>query len=310
MTCGEARELFSALVDEALTPDERVALDRHLAGCAECRAELSRFGNVVSLVRAVEPERAPVGFVDRVLARADSTPWYRRLARVLIFPLPVKLPLGAAAMVLVGVLVSLLYRQSPELQQAARHDPLPAPPAAVEGPAVSQAPAPAPPAREAPAVGKATAPPGSVQTPATPSPQEGAAPRQDALQSRRSAPEPAAPMKDNREAGGRAEPAPEREATAGIAADKKEAGAPDLDGRLTVGDLTGAESELGSLIARSGGRQTSRRPIQDGLEVEVEIPRARADEFTRELARIGRWQAARTAESAADPLRVRIQLVR
>jgi len=322
MTCGEARELFSALVDEALTPDARAALDRHLAGCAECHAELERFRSVVSLVHAIEPERAPAGFVDRVLARTGPPPWYRRLARGLVFPLPVKLPLGAAAVVLLGVLVSMLYRQSPELQQAARRGPAPAPPAV-----------------EAPAVGQAPAPPAGLQTPAPPPPQEGVARSQNALlskqsapesqepgrtgepsaptprsktQAQRQAPEPAAPVQDKREQDRRDEAAPEREATTGVMGGKEKAAAVELDlaGRLTVADLAVAENALSSLVSRSGGRETGRRPIQDGLEVEVSIPRARADEFARELPRIGRWQAARAIESPGDPIRVLIQLVR
>jgi anti-sigma factor RsiW len=306
MTCGEARELFSTLVDEALTPDERAALDRHLAGCAECRAELQRFRSVVSSVHAIEPDRAPVGFVDRVRARTHPAPWYRRLARFLVFPLPVKLPLGAAAAVLLAVLVSLLYRQSPELEQAARRGPVPAPTA------------------EAPAVGHAPAPPASAQAPAPPAAREDTARSRDAVLSKQAAPEsrepgragelnpPPARAKTEAQRQAPEPAAPEGEATVGITAGKKEAAAhePDLAGRLTVADLAGAENALDSLVSRSGGRETGRRPIPDGFEVEVAIPRAHADGFMLELSRIGRWQAARAAESPGDPVRVRIQLVR
>jgi hypothetical protein len=292
MTCAEARDLFSALIDEALTPDEGAALDRHLAGCAECREELQRFRSTVSLVRAIEPERAPVGFVDRVLARTGPVPWYRRLVRWLVFPLPVKLPLGAAAAVLVGVLVSLLYRQSSELQQAARQGPTPAPPA-VEAPAAGQTPA-------------------SPVVPRTPAPGEDAARSPDARLAKQTPPEPAAPMKDKREQAARDETASEGEAATGIASGKVAVAPrePDLAGRLTVADLGVAERAFGSLVSRSGGQETSRRQIPDGLEVEVSIPRVRADEFTRGLPEIGRWQAARAVESPGDPVRLRIQLVR
>ncbi|MGH7313550.1 MAG: hypothetical protein ACREJV_10280, partial [Candidatus Rokuibacteriota bacterium] len=129
---------------------------------------------------------------------------------------------------------------------------------------------------------------------------------------RRQAPEPAAPTQDKRELADRGEATPEREATAGITAGKKDAaaGEPDVAGRLTVSDLAAADSALGSLVSGSGGRETGRRPIPNGLEVDVSIPRASADGFTRELARIGRWQPARAAESAGDAVRMRIQLVR
>src|SRR5262249_62034574 len=68
VSCHDTRELFSARIDGALTDAERVDLDAHLAGCPDCRRELARFEATVVRLRAVEPARAPVGFVDRVLA--------------------------------------------------------------------------------------------------------------------------------------------------------------------------------------------------------------------------------------------------
>jgi Putative zinc-finger len=127
MTCAECREAFSALADEALGAAERVALEQHLAGCADCRREWQRFSAAVGLLRAVQPARAPAGFVDRVLAAARPQPWYRRALRELLVPWSVKLPLEAAAVVLVAGLAILIFQRSPELQQAA------APPASAPG---------------------------------------------------------------------------------------------------------------------------------------------------------------------------------
>jgi hypothetical protein len=159
VTCQEARELFSARVDDALTPEEQAQLDAHLATCAECAVEWQRFEGTVGLLRASAPARAPVGFVDRVLA-ARPLPWYRRLARGVLVPWPVKLPLDAAAIVLIAGLAIMIFQHSPELQQAARAPEAPAPTAA---PARSQAPAPAEPHR-----GSAPAPPRGNDTPAAP----------------------------------------------------------------------------------------------------------------------------------------------
>ena len=120
MTCHEAREQFSALVDDALGADARAALDVHLAGCVECRRELDGFQRTVALIRGIEPARAPAGFVDRVLTRTRPEPWSRRLARRLFQPWPVKLPLEAAALLIVGVLAVWLFQRMPEQQQALR----------------------------------------------------------------------------------------------------------------------------------------------------------------------------------------------
>jgi hypothetical protein len=122
VTCHDARDQFSALVDDALTPGGRAAVDAHLVTCADCRRELQRFRDTVALVRAVGPARAPAGFVDRVLEAARPVPWYRQLARGLFLPWPVKLPMEAAAIVLVAIGVALVYRGAPELGQSALYD--------------------------------------------------------------------------------------------------------------------------------------------------------------------------------------------
>ena len=143
MTCHDAREQFSAMIDDALDAAERAELDSHLATCAECRRELQRFRDTVALVRAAAPVRAPASFVDRVLEAARPMPWPQRLLRGLFLPWPVKLPMEAAAVVLVAVGVALVYRGSPELQQSARQEPA--------APVVTQAPSVAPPEAQAPA---------------------------------------------------------------------------------------------------------------------------------------------------------------
>src|SRR2546425_170545 len=120
MTCDEARARLSALLDEALGPDERGPLEAHVATCVACRRELGLLRNTVALLHSVNPERAPAGFADRVLAAARPAPWCRRLQRALSLPWSVKLPLAAAAALLVGVAVAHLLEMAPELQRAAR----------------------------------------------------------------------------------------------------------------------------------------------------------------------------------------------
>jgi hypothetical protein len=120
VTCQDARELFSADVDAALTAEERIALEGHLAACADCRREQERFRATVGLLRAVEPTRAPVGFVDRVLAAARPVPWPVRLWRRLLAPVPFGRSVEVAVVALVALTAVYLYERSPELQQAAR----------------------------------------------------------------------------------------------------------------------------------------------------------------------------------------------
>jgi hypothetical protein len=171
VTCQDARDLFSARADDALSPAEQALLQAHLATCAECEREWVRFERTVALVQAIEPAHAPAGFVDRVMA-ARPRPWYARLARGLFVPWPVKLPVEAAAIVLVAGLAVMIFQRSPELQQAS----VPPEPRSESAPML---------VRESPAV--ATAPPAkagekttsridSTLTPGGVSPSQGSAP--------------------------------------------------------------------------------------------------------------------------------------
>ena len=124
MTCHDVRALFSDWADEALTVEDRTRVDAHLAQCADCRKELERFTATLGLLHRLERPRAPVGFVDRVLAAKPPAPWHRRLLQRLFLPLSVKLPAEAAALLLVAGLAVHVFQRTPELQRAARQDTL------------------------------------------------------------------------------------------------------------------------------------------------------------------------------------------
>ena len=120
MNCHDARDRLSDFLDEALGPPELAEVRAHLEGCPECRGELERLRATVSLLARVERPRAPLGFVDRVMAAARPAPWYRRLGRLLFLPLGIKLPAEAAAMVMIAVLGVFLLQRTPEMKEAAR----------------------------------------------------------------------------------------------------------------------------------------------------------------------------------------------
>jgi putative zinc finger protein len=348
MTCHDAREQFSALVDDALTVHERAALDAHLATCADCRRELQRFRDTVSLVRAAAPVRAPAGFVDRVLEGARPVPWPRRLVRGLFLPWPVKLPMEAAAVVLVAVGVALVYRGAPELQQSARLEPAApvvaraperlapqeygsvppretAPESKLEGArdqptAKDQAPALAKTraAKEAPEPAKATEP---AAPPPAAVPQPAAVPRDaEARQEaeRRAKPEVPPVLAEQRALaraqtapGARADvsqapPGPRRPASPNVASS---AFAPsDVLGQLAVSDRDAALRQIGELITRLGAAETRRFDGPDGPILELTIQRDVYAEFTRELARLGRWQPTREPSTLPEQIRVVLRI--
>ena len=320
MTCHDARELFSVLVDEVLGADERGALDVHLASCADCRRELQRFRDAVGLLRTVEPARAPAGFVDRVLEAAQPTPWPRRWLRALFLPWPLKLPIEAAAIVLVTVGVVYVFRATPELQRAARLESTR--PAVTEAPraAISEPSSPATSqpqetdrARERQYVEKKIA----ATPPAT---REEAEQRAAGLKdASRDAPRTesqvagkveAPPARAEREAGAakesaRADALQARRPSTGSTAATSLA-PPDVSGGLAVSDRDAALRGLAQLLARLGAVEDRRIDGHEGPIIELTISREAYAEFARELARLGRWQPTR--EPAALPAQIRVVL--
>lgn len=67
----EIGELVGAYALDALDPDERDLLDRHLPTCARCRAEVEEFREVASLL-AHSGAAAPEGLWDRIAASLEG----------------------------------------------------------------------------------------------------------------------------------------------------------------------------------------------------------------------------------------------
>ena len=340
MTCHEARELFSAFVDDELDPRERSALDAHLVGCADCRRELDRFGRTVSLVQALPPERAPAGFVDRVVTRARPAPWPVRLVRGLFVPWT-KLPLEAAAILLVGGLAVWVYQQTPEQQQSVRLEQAPPSaeaPAPVEAPArvetptgveePARAPAPvesftrradAPATPATPAVPAAPAAP-PAPAPATPAPSERSRNEKKETQqavadarARGAESQPPRAFQESREV---ARDALEKRAVESAPAARSAAralsapGPADVSGRLTVDDPSSGATALAEIARRVGGSVTASRADGDAHLVDLTVPRERYPDLAIEVARLGRWQAEANAAGLPETVRVRIRLTR
>jgi len=308
MTCDEARERLSALLDEALSPDERDALDAHVATCVDCRRELGLLRNTVALLRAVDPARAPAGFVDRVRAAARRAPWYRRVQRALFVPWPVKLPLEAAAIVLVGVIVVSLFKTTPELEQAARVE--------TPSPAVTEAPRrpdelDAPPGREVKPTPAPAAPAQGEERAASLTHDATDAARRRDLAKAAPSPAPAAP----------AEPKAERQvSTAQPARDAAKKGADeavsrlparpatpaDVSGQLAVKDREAAARFITELLAKAGGAEIARSAVAGAVVIELTLPRTAWAEFTRELVALGTWTPDQ--EPAELPAEIRVAL--
>ncbi len=79
MSCPKSI-LISAYLDEELQGSDRIALETHLQGCAQCGAALKDMGSLRAAFANVDRHQAPYGFATRVIARTaeienKKAPW-------------------------------------------------------------------------------------------------------------------------------------------------------------------------------------------------------------------------------------------
>jgi hypothetical protein len=161
-------DLFSAYIDQRVTADEKIFVERHVAACAACRAQLQSTRSMVAALKAMPVVRAPRSFVLPRSMAVQPKPsifnWYPalRLATVM----------AAVAFVLVfaGDLLTLRPNGGGNVVMSASSPAAAAPTAVPLAP--EQAPAAAPMAKSSPTDQQ---PPSAVPAPAMPAP-AGAAP--------------------------------------------------------------------------------------------------------------------------------------
>lgn len=93
-------ENLSAYLDGELPPGERSGVEAHLAGCAECRAELEQLKGVSGLLKKHVMEPVPLSLRKQVLEPRPARPWLK--------------PVLALSTAAAGVLVVMNVFKTPE----------------------------------------------------------------------------------------------------------------------------------------------------------------------------------------------------
>ena len=118
MECEKVQDRFSSLLEGDLNPAEEKIVREHLASCSGCRKELDRFEKTMHWLHSVEEVEVPDGFVSgiyRKMEEGKSQAIHGEKAgwRWLGFPVSMKLPIQAVAMVAVIFLVIYLTKWTP-----------------------------------------------------------------------------------------------------------------------------------------------------------------------------------------------------
>lgn len=110
MNCSEVQERLSGYLEQSIDEGTAASVESHLSSCAGCRAEARHLADSIQLVSALPSVEPPGNFAQSVMARirkAEARPnWWEWF----FFPLTIKVPVHATALVLVAVLAAYLYR--------------------------------------------------------------------------------------------------------------------------------------------------------------------------------------------------------
>ncbi|MCZ6550910.1 MAG: zf-HC2 domain-containing protein [Candidatus Methylomirabilales bacterium] len=122
MRCEEIQNQLSAYLEDELEPAQRHNIEAHMEGCVRCRQELALLRRTISALQTLEEievsPRLTAAIQTGVSTRGRSR--WRKLASRLFFPIHIKIPLEAMALLLISLGVVYLYRSTPELAQAPR----------------------------------------------------------------------------------------------------------------------------------------------------------------------------------------------
>lgn len=306
MEHAEIRRKLSAYLDNAVSGEEKEEIKRHLGRCGNCRVALADLELTVERLRSLPEVEPPPWLAGKIMAKVrDAAAPKPRLWQRLFFPLHVKLPLEALALLFICVTGYYLARTAgPELPLTApppaTREETPAPAAAPPQPSAPQiplpeAPSPLPPAALPPAAPAAPAalPQQKMEAPAiAPLPPPAPAPAMPA----KPMPPPELQSADEEVGAGRGAGLPllreGKGASRGIMEQKKGAGDEALSpGRaevtLRVSDPDAAAGAIEQAVTRHGGRISGHAYSGESHLLFIRIEAQRLPGLLDRLGRIG-----------------------
>ncbi len=118
MDCEKVRDRFSSLWEKELSPFDEKEIKEHLALCPGCQREYEQFEKTMRWLHSVGEVEVPdeflPGLYKKMEERKQIRPTEASGKRWLNFPIPLKLPIQAVAMVAVVFLVLYLTKMMPK----------------------------------------------------------------------------------------------------------------------------------------------------------------------------------------------------
>jgi len=138
MECKGIREKLSTYLEGVVSSEEKGLIEEHLNSCRQCSASLADLKRTGELIQDLEEVEPPAWLTKKIISRVRAEGEQKRgVLQKLFFPLHLKVPIEALAMVLIAVIAVHVFRAvEPEMKS------MQIPPAT--GPAITREEAPNP----------------------------------------------------------------------------------------------------------------------------------------------------------------------
>lgn len=111
MECSNVQEKLSVYVEGMVSPEEKKLIDKHISSCSRCKEALYDLKKTLDYVHNLEDVKPPAWLTQKVMARIQSeTEPKKGILQKLFYPLHIKLPVEAVAVVLVAVTAIYIFK--------------------------------------------------------------------------------------------------------------------------------------------------------------------------------------------------------
>src|SRR5437773_32141 len=121
MNCQEVQERLSEYLEQSLDDASIRTVDIHLSSCRLCRAEADSLVRCIQNIAGLPMVEPPLGFAQRVMSHVREIEARPSVWERLWFPLGIKMPIHATAIVLIGVLAVYLLEKDEPHKNLLRH---------------------------------------------------------------------------------------------------------------------------------------------------------------------------------------------
>ncbi len=111
MRHNDIRHMLSEYIDGAVTRKEKTEIENHLKSCTECRNALSELKKTIEHIKKVEEVDSPAWMTQKIMVKVRAEAEEKRsLFQRLFYPLAIKLPIQAVAVLFLAVTAFYIYQ--------------------------------------------------------------------------------------------------------------------------------------------------------------------------------------------------------